>query len=511
MKLGLEQACTDPRLLGASIPWRPKQLEVLRQFGDDALRLVVVAAGRQGGKTSMACAAAIWGATMRDDLDGVLPRGRTRYALIAAPSEAQSRELIRVAAGMIEASDVLRQLARISADRIDFQLPSGAHTAIRALPANPRTVRGMSASMVIGDECAHFNREDQLNNDALMIEALEGSMSAFDAHGSSKMVLISTPRGESGRFYELFRDAREGLIDRAVAVHAPAWVLNDELDTEEWRESKRQLLGENGFLQEHAAEFVVGGGQFFDLREIEFEDGPARPEDGRDWVAGFDSAFHADRFGVVVVGQSVREPGVLLVGAVDAIEPGGRLRSLERRRAREDRTLAKVMEVIEPYRPRVVTDQHHADAIRTYFGRSGFVVKVVHLTAPLTTAAFVSTRTRLVDGSLRCWRHPVLTEDLRRVRARDATEVIQLPRYAGGPCDAVSALALAVYEHRFLTDEPAPMYGPLRGTPTLRDHHMSRELDGLPPGFRTGWRDPDGAGNQVPWMPSSGSIMDEMF
>jgi hypothetical protein len=443
----LLKACGDPQLLGATLEWRPKQREVLRLFGDDDLRVVVVAAGRQGGKSSMAVATALWSATMRDDLDELLPRGRTRYQLIAAPSESQSRELIRVAAGMVEASPVLRSLATVTADEVHFRLPSGARTALRALPANPRSVRGMSASTVIADECAHFNREDQVNNDSLMIEALEGSMSVFDAHGKSKLILISTPRGEQGRFYELFCAARDGLLDRSAALHAPAWELNPALDSEEWRESKRRLLGEDGFRQEHGAEWVAGGGAFFDLRGLPLEEGPAQPEDGRHWVAGLDPAFHGDRHGVVLVGESVEEPGVLLVGAVDAIEPAGRLLSFDQRRAREDRTLQKVWEIVEPYRPRVVTDQHQADAVSSFFGREGLAVDVVHLTGPLQTAAFTSTRTRMMDGSLRLWRHQLLLEELRRVRARDSESIV-LPRFGGGHCDAASALALAAYELR---------------------------------------------------------------
>lgn len=137
---------------------------------------------------------------------------------------------------------------------------------------------------------------------------------------------------------------------------------------------------------------------------------------GRCAVAvGLDPAFHADRFGVALVGESAHERGVLLVGAVDALDPGGRLLSLERRRAREDRTLERVWKLIEPHSPRIVSDQHQADAITSFFGRQGASVKIVNLTRPVQTAAFTSTRARLIDGSLRPWRHPQLVEELRRV------------------------------------------------------------------------------------------------
>jgi phage terminase large subunit-like protein len=239
---------------------------------------------------------------MRDDLDQILPRGRRRYVLVAAPGESQSREFVRVAAGMIDGSPLLRSLATLRSDSVEFNLPSGRQTVIRALPANPRTVRGMSASLVIGDEAAHFNKDDQLVSDAAMVEALEASTSVFRVLG--RMILISTPAGEVGEFYRLFTAARDGLIDRAVAIHAPAWELNPDLDSDEWRDSKRQLLGNDAFEQEHAASFISGAGAFFDLRGVAFADGPARPEEGADWVAGLDPAFHSDRYGVALVGQS---------------------------------------------------------------------------------------------------------------------------------------------------------------------------------------------------------------
>jgi hypothetical protein len=455
VSVSLVAAARDRRLLGAQIDWRPKQLEVLELFGGP-VGTVVLSAGRQGGKSSTAMATAIHNAAMRPDLDAVLPRGRTRFVLVACPAEHQARENIAVGAAMIDASDVLRELAKVSADRIDFELANGAKAAIRALPANSRSVRGMSASLVIADELAHFNSEAMgPANDRRMLEALEPSMSAFG--DLAKLIAISTPYGQSGEFWRLFQAAQDGLLPNSVALQMAAWVLNPALDSDGWRESRIAAMGLDSFLQEHGAEFTIGGGAFFDLRGVEFEDGPVPPEDGRRWVAGFDPAFHGDRFGLAVVGESVAERGVLAVGVLDGLEPGAKRRSLGARRAREDSTLERVWELVEPYAEmglRIVTDQHQADAVRSYFGRLGPSVQVVNLTAPVQTAAFTSTRTRLVDGSLRLWRHPLLIEELRRVRAREGAEAIVLPRFGGGHCDVASALALATWAHRGVTDAP---------------------------------------------------------
>jgi hypothetical protein len=173
---------------------------------------------------------------------------------------------------------------------------------------------------------------------------------------------------------------------------------------------------------------------------------------------------------------------VLLVGRVEGIDPGKREFSFARRRAREDRTLEQVWEIQEPYWHvglRCVTDQHQADAVRSHFGRLGVNVRVVNLTQPIQTAAFTSTRARLMDGSLRLWKHPLLTEELRRVRAPSTMERIELPRFGGGHCDAASALALATYEHRFATDAPPAEFRPPRPVDSA-DNHIARQLDGAP-------------------------------
>jgi hypothetical protein len=157
-----------------------------------------------------------------------------------------------------------------------------------------------------------------------------------------------------------------------------------------------------------------------DLREIAFEAVPFRPEDAREWICGLDPAFHSDRFGVALVGEALTEPGVFLVGDVVAIDPGQRLRSWVARREREDMTLAEAWAILEPYqaaRPglKIVSDQHQADGIRSFFGRRGVEVEIINVTQPIQTQAFVTTRARLIDGSLRCWRQPLLLEELRRI------------------------------------------------------------------------------------------------
>lgn len=145
------------------------------------------------------------------------------------------------------------------------------------------------------------------------------------------------------------------------------------------------------------------------------------------------------------------------MGQVEAITPTGKLRAFAARRSREDRTLARVAELIEPVaavRPvSIVTDVHESDAIRDYFGQLGYTVKVEAPSGKEKTAAFVSTRSRLVGRSLRLWRHPGLVEEMRRVRAKDS-ETIELPRVGSNHCDLIASLCQGVYQYRHHTGVP---------------------------------------------------------
>ena len=70
---------------------------------------------------------------------------------------------------------------------------------------------------------------------------------------------------------------------------------------------------------------MSGAGSFFVIwTRLEFEAGPVPPGDPRmDWVAALDPAFHGDRFGVVMLGQSRLAGDEIVVGAVAALEPAG--------------------------------------------------------------------------------------------------------------------------------------------------------------------------------------------
>lgn len=452
----LAKAIEDPRLLGGRVEWRPKQRELLASL-DGPETLHVWCLGRQSGKSSMAAVAGLWNAALRPDLDEVMPAGEWRTILVVSPSEEQSRALKGKVAAAVESSPMIAPHAEVWGDRVDFTIPrvdaSGrkftARSRVLALPANSKSIRGFTSSMVIAEEAAHFDDSGGPGSDQRIFEAVGPTLARFG--DLSCLLIISSAYGESGLFFDLLSQVQAGEIPNArAAVHTTQEMWPEV--SQAFLEGERRRLGADAFAREYECVASSGAGSFFDLSGLDFADGPAPPEAGRDWVCGMDPAWSRDQFGYALLGESVEVPGLLVTGAVGAVEPGERLRSFVQRRRREDATLEQVWRAIEPYTPRVVTDQASGDQVREYFQREGAPTKVVHLTGPLQAAAFTALRARLDDGSLSLWRCAELLDELRRVSTK-GPDKIHLKRAGSSHGDIASALALAAHELRGVTGE----------------------------------------------------------
>lgn len=452
MIVPLIKACQDPLLLGATLLWRAPQLELLAHLeGPEVTH--AWNCSRQSGKSSLGGAAAVWNCTMREDLDALVPRGRIRYALIASPSEDQSREFVRICKAFIEGSPILQGLASFRSDRIDFQLPNSAKTAILAMPARDSSARGKTASLIVLDEAGHLADTEGPASDERLFTSLTPSTVVFGE--KARILLASTPHGEGNLFHRIVTEAEGGVLPSARAVTRTIREMNPDI-SEEWLQARRAELGEPMYLQEYECAWLSGVNNLFDLTRIAFVSGPADPGDAEYWIAAADIGYHNDMTGIVLIGPSKHEPGRLLAGVIHNIVPrrGSGTESAEVYRAREDSVNAQILKTIEPYSPRrLIVDQHQAQPVRSYFETQGILVDVVQLTGALKTSMFLSLRARLENGSLRCWAHPQLVADLRRVRMTGADQ-IDLPRVGGSHEDTAMAAAMCCWEFRYVDEAP---------------------------------------------------------
>ena len=441
--VSLTQAVLDPALLGAGFnPW-PAQLEILR--GVEENRLSVWCLGRRSSKTTSAALVGLHACLLRPELLERLRPGERGYAVAVATSVRQARLFVSAAPSIVEASPLLSELVESAAED-EIRFANG--TALAAFPCSSRGGRGWPVFTLLMDEAAHFLTDTEGPAVAdRVFNALEPSTTQFGE--LARVIVSSTPWGDSGFFSDLFHRVRSGELEGHV-VQATTPDCNPTISAA-WLESRRARDPES-FAAEYLAEFTGGGGAFLDPDDVAgavADRGELDPGHGRDWVAGLDPAFSSDPFGLAIVGRSTREPGRLLLGVARSLRPT-RSTSFEEKRLVEDAVLDQVGELCRRFGARVVTDQYAAPQVTARLRRFGLSVRTVPMSASSKTQVFGELRARLQSGSLELYEHPELIAELRRLRSKfsaGSASVVN-PRVRGSHGDVAQALSLSCWAHR---------------------------------------------------------------
>jgi len=431
---GLVAACDDRRLFGFGL-W-PRQRELLAAL-ERGPRLHLWALGRRSGKTTLAALACLWDCTLRPELEEHTRPGETRYAVAVATNLAQARLIVAAARSVVERSPALAALVEaVTEDELRFRLPGGVRTALRAFPCSSRGGRGWPISTLILDEAAHFVSEtDGFQTAERVWAAMLPSTAQFGE--AARVVVASTPYGQTGLFADLHGRAAAGELEGALAQHASTAEVNPTiaagfLAAEEARDP-------DSFRAEYLAEFLGSGDAYLDFDRIEPPGAPLAPRHAAsEWVAGLDPAFARDPFGLALVGRAA---GLLVVGPVGALRAEGDFGGV----------VDEAAATCRAYGARVVTDQFSSAAVvERLRQRHGLAVALHTMSASSKTAIFGELRARLYDGSLRLPDHPRLTAELRRLRTRytAGSATVVNPRVGGSHGDMAQALALAVFELR---------------------------------------------------------------
>jgi hypothetical protein len=431
-RVGLVAACDDRELFAFDL-W-PRQRELLAAV--ERARINPWALGRRSGKTVMAGVVCLHDCLLRPELDSMVRRGETRYAVAVATNLQQARLIVQAARSIVERSPLLAGLLESATeDELRFRSPSGASTALRAFPCSSRGGRGWPISCLVMDEAAHFvSTDDGYQCAARVWAALVPSTAQFAGH--ARIIVASTPYGTSGLFADLHARALAGELEGAEAQHATTAQVNPTIDPAFLEVEERR--DPDGFRSEYLAEFTGSGDAFLDFDRIDLAGAPvARPGDAQTWVAGLDPAFSKDPFGYALVGRV--SDGRLVVGPVGALRAGGSFSG----------PVDAVAVMAREYGARVVADQFSSAAVIERLRREhGLQASVRTMTATSKTEIFQSLRARLYDCSLVLPDHPALVGELRRLRTRFSTgqSAVVNPRVGGSHGDAVQALALAVHE-----------------------------------------------------------------
>jgi hypothetical protein len=194
------------------------QAQLLRSEG----RHVILNCTRQAGKSTTTALLAVWTALFQPGL-----------ILLVSPSQRQSGELFR------KVKEMLRTLGEASNEEsaLRLELPNGSR--IVSLPGDPNTIRGYSKpQLVVIDEAAFI--PDQL------VAAVRPML----AVSRGRLVMLSTPFGQRGAFYEAWMNG--GADWQRFSVTADQCSRIDKA----WLASERRALGDHVFRSEYNCEFL---------------------------------------------------------------------------------------------------------------------------------------------------------------------------------------------------------------------------------------------------------------
>jgi hypothetical protein len=197
---------------------------------------LILNVSRQSGKSTVAAVLAV----------GTALGEPGSLTILAAPTERQAGESARMCRGFLDALG--QPLAAESALRLE--LPSGSR--IVALPGTEKTVRGLSApALVVIDEAARVPDE--------LFYALRPML----ATSKGRLMLLSTPWGKRGEFYQTWEYGGEEWEKVRITAEECPRITPAFLDQE------LASMPDYVFRQEYMAEFSDSSAQVFGTDLIE--------------------------------------------------------------------------------------------------------------------------------------------------------------------------------------------------------------------------------------------------
>jgi hypothetical protein len=210
-------------------PW---QAEVLRAIDE---RMILNCA-RQVGKSTVAAIMALHRLLF-------FP---SSLILLVSPSQQQSSELFRKTMDFLKLLPIKPKM--VEENKLSMQVKNGSR--IVSLPGDEGNIRGYSrVSLIIEDEASRVSDD------------LYRAVRPMLAVSSGRLVLMSTPFGKRGHFYEEWQNGSNWY-----KVSIPA--TECQRITPQFLEQERNSLGEWWFEQEYMCKFVEAEDQFFRHNEI---------------------------------------------------------------------------------------------------------------------------------------------------------------------------------------------------------------------------------------------------
>ena len=208
---------------------------------------IILNCSRQSGKSSTAAILALWEAIYK-------PRS---VILLDSPSLRQSQELMGKFSEYLSSLD---ESVKLDSDtKLSVRFANGSR--VLALPGSEKTIRGISAvTLLILDEAAAIPDE------------LYGAVRPMLAVSKGRLVLMSTPRGEQGFFYDTWAKSKGW-----EKIEVP-WQQCPRIDPA-FIEEERLERGNAWVAQEYECQFIGAGATRIQRAWLKYEDRtPPQPQ-----------------------------------------------------------------------------------------------------------------------------------------------------------------------------------------------------------------------------------------
>jgi len=177
------------------------------------------------------------------------------YAVLIAVKYLQSIEIIQSYCAEILASSKLSFYIK---DSNLGRLLLKNNMCIQSFPCNTKAGRGYPVYLLVADECGHYFVEGA-RADVEVYNALYAGTAQFP---EAKSLLISTPAGKSGLFWERFNQGFEVKQPYPrLTIQAPTWLINPVIENSFFEGEKQRDI--DNYEREYKAEFAEVAEGFF--------------------------------------------------------------------------------------------------------------------------------------------------------------------------------------------------------------------------------------------------------
>jgi hypothetical protein len=224
------------------IPFEPRdfQTDIIKTITEE--RFLILLSGRQTGKTTTFAVYLLWKILFNSNTSVLITSYKEKYA----------KDFLSRIKNMFENIPLWMQSGITKWNVTEIELEN--KSKISAESTTETTGTGGSYSIIVSDELAKVSKR-------IADSFMKSVFPTISSGTSTKFFICSTPLGYN-HFYRIFDDAKKGK-NRFIAKEANwrAVVGRDE----KWVQEQIEILGEDGFAQEHECKFIGNVSSLLDV------------------------------------------------------------------------------------------------------------------------------------------------------------------------------------------------------------------------------------------------------